>query len=108
MHLKLYFYKIDNLLNDPWVLNEIRKALIYMKLLFVYSSLLSQSQPQQPQSNYFITSSLPVLPLKSSMQKDLITELFNIYTKILIKTSEGNHRLVSLNRIEKIHSFFYK
>ena len=81
------------LLNDPWTLNEIRKALIYMKLLFVYSSLINQPQIQQQlhnQSNYFITSSLPILPLKSSMQKDLITEIFNIYTKFLVKTTEGN------------------
>jgi len=83
------------LLNDTWALNEIRKALIFMKLLFVYSSLVSQSQIQQQsqtqhhQSNYFITSSLPILPLKSSMQKDLITELFNIYTKFLMKNTEG-------------------
>ena len=85
-------YIPSNLLGDVWVLNEIRKALIYMKLLFVYSSLIASSQPQSQvhQSYYFITSSLPVLPLKSSMQKDLITELFNIYTKFLIKITEGN------------------
>ena len=81
-----------SILSDQWVLNEIRKGLVYVKLLFVYLSTV-QSQQTQPQSlqqsNHFITTSLPILPLKSSMQKDLITELFNIFTKFLVKSLEG-------------------
>jgi hypothetical protein len=86
------------LLGDLWFLNEIRKGLIYIKLLIVYNSLLVQSQlaQQPPQSNYFITSSIPVLPMKSSIQKDLITELFNIYTKFVVKCFEASSTGVSL------------
>lgn len=54
-------------------LNEIRKAIIYMKLLFINSS----------------GASLPILPLRSSVQKDLLSDLFNIYSKIILKTTEG-------------------
>ena len=91
---------LSSLLGDTWALNEIRKALIYMKLLFICASTSSQqantqapqtTSTQQSQSHYFITSSLPVLPLKSSMQRDLINELFNIYTRFLIKNLEGSY-----------------
>lgn len=98
-----------HLLTDSSTLNEIRKALIYIKLLFVYSSLVTQSQIQQQsnlQSNYFVTSSLPVLPLKSSMQKDLITELFNIYTKLIIKQTEGKFSLLTLGKARAFQGIF--
>lgn len=78
----------SSLINDNWFLNEIRKGLIYIKLLFSYSSI---NQQQQQQSNNFISTSLPILPLKSSSQKDILSEMFNIFTKLsnrLDKTTE--------------------
>lgn len=80
----------SSLLGDLAFLNEIRKSIVFIKLLFTYSSNL----PAQAQSvNFLIFNSLPVLPLRSSMQKDLLSDLFNIYTKIIFKSSEGGNVL---------------
>jgi hypothetical protein len=67
----------SSLINDNWFLNEIRKGLIYIKLLFSYSSI-----NQQQQSNNYVSTSLPILPLKSSSQKDILSDMFNIFTKL--------------------------
>lgn len=60
------------LLFDLGFLNEIRKAIVYMKLIF-----------NQPNVNF------PILPLRSSVQKDLLSDLFNVYSKIILKITEG-------------------
>lgn len=65
------------LLADLTFLNEIRKAIVYMKLLFTNAQV-----------------NVPILPLRSSVQKDLLSDLFNIYSKIILKTSEGNLILI--------------
>ncbi|CAF0729025.1 unnamed protein product [Brachionus calyciflorus] len=70
-----------SLLNDIWFLNEIRKAIVYVKLIISYST--------QSQGSNFLVNSVPVLPLRSSMQKDLLSELFKLYTKIIYRVVEG-------------------
>ena len=72
----------SGLLNDLAFLNEIRKALAYIKLILVYTQT-------QPQPNTLIMICLPIFPLRSSSQKDLISEIFNIYTKFMVKLVEG-------------------
>lgn len=80
----------SGLLADLGFLNEVRKAIVYMKLLFVSSTATTNTNsPPNGASLFFISNSLPVLPLRSSMQKDLLTDLFNIYTKIIYKSIEG-------------------
>ena len=62
-----------SLLKDRWFLNEIRKSLVFIKLL----------NQQTQQANF---NQLPVLPLRSlSYHKDLIAELFSIVTRIIQK-----------------------
>jgi hypothetical protein len=65
------------LLFDLGFLNEIRKAIVYMKLIF-----------NQPNVNF------PILPLRSSVQKDLLSDLFNVYTKIILKITEGEFKRI--------------
>ncbi len=83
-----------SLLNDTQFLNEIRKCLIFIKILFLSASSLSSSttptasQQQQITNSTFIFSSLPVLPVRSSSTKDLVSELFNVYTKFFNKSNE--------------------
>jgi hypothetical protein len=82
-----------SLLNDLWFLNELRKALLYIKLLYVYNTQMTANANTNNTSltnkNSSILSSLPILPLKVSNQRDLLSDLFNLFTKIILKTVEG-------------------
>ena len=82
-----------SLLTDAQFINEIRKCLIYAKILFltVTSQSLTPSPGATAQSinnTIFLYSSLPVLPVRSSSTKDLISDLFNVYTKFYNKSNE--------------------
>ena len=76
------------LLSDAWFVKEMLKFLIYIKLVFAFASSLSLGQPHQS----LVAASLAVLPLRSSMQKDLLTDLYNIYIKILFRVDEGKYQ----------------
>ena len=80
-----------SLLNDSFFLNELRRGLIIIKLLFVYSSMLASPQSSMQQlPNNFVSSSLPVLTLRSSIyQKDFVSDLFNLITKLIHKNFES-------------------
>jgi len=82
----------SSLINDNWFLNEIRKGLIYIKLLFSYSSM-----NQQQQSNNCVSTSLPILPLKSSSQKDILSEMFNIFTKLTNRLDKSMEKIECMN-----------
>lgn len=73
-----------SLLNDLWFLNEIRKVIVIVKLMIIYNA-----QNQINNSNLLINS-VPVLPVKSSMQKDFLAQLFKLYSNIFFKNLEGN------------------
>ena len=80
-----------SLLNDTQFINEIRRCLIYIKVLFLTASLQQQQQTgaqHQTTNSTFLYSSIPVLPVRSSSTKDLISDLFNIYTKFFNKPNE--------------------
>ena len=76
-----------SLLNDTQFINEIRKCLIYVKILFLTVSS-QQTAQQQGTNSSFLFSSIPVLPVRSSSTKDLISDLFNLYTKFFNKPNE--------------------
>ncbi len=78
-----------SLLNDTQFINEIRKCLIYIKILFLTaSSQQNGAQQHQTINSSFLYSSIPILPVRSSSTKDLISDLFNIYTKFFNKPNE--------------------
>ena len=81
----------SGLLGHLAFMNEMRRAIVYMKLLFTAatSQLNATASGNSTTVNFFLVNSLPVLPLRSSMQKDLLSDLFNIYTKIIYKSIEG-------------------
>ncbi len=91
-----------SLLHDVWFLKEMLKTIILIKLVFKSA----QQQQQQQQGNAFIMLSLPVLPLRSSMQKDLLNDLFNIYIKIYCKVNEGKSLVWELGYSEFIRLYF--
>ncbi len=69
-------------------LNDLRTCLVYMKLLFLYAINNPQSSPNQQKLNSFIHGSLPILPVRSTLTKDILNDLFNIYLKITQKLNE--------------------
>jgi hypothetical protein len=77
------------LLQDAWFVKEMLKAIMFVKLVFAYSAHLQQHPLQHANNSQLVFHSLPVLPLRSSMQKDLLNDLFNIYVKIYLKITEG-------------------
>lgn len=80
------FYGIG-LLNDSSFVKQILKLIVYMKLLFNQVNQLQQTQ--SPNAPNTMALSLPILPLRTSMQKDLLSDLFNIYISVLVRISEG-------------------
>ena len=81
---------ISSLLNDLWFLNELRKGLIFIKLVYTINQMNIAASNQTASS--LIGSSLPILPFKSIVsssfqQKDIISDLFNIVTKIIHRNS---------------------
>lgn len=86
-------YNVSSLLNDYWFLNELRKGIIFIKLISVVNQTNLASQTQ---SN-LISSSLPILAFKSlitnnnfQQQKDVLSELFNILTKMIHRINQSN------------------
>jgi hypothetical protein len=76
-------------LTDINFLNDLRKCLVYIKLLVTYTATSPQpSNTSQHTLNSFIYSSLPVLPVRSTLTKDVLNDLFNIYTKIVQRLNE--------------------
>jgi hypothetical protein len=102
-----------SLLNDPECLNDLRKLIIYSKLLFSSNQTPSSLTPNQnssiiqntSQMHPLIANSLPILPFKThtiTNSKDYLSELFLILTKLinfkLIEYQQGNS-LASLDDI---------
>lgn len=84
-----------SLLNDYWFLNELRKGLVFIKLIYVVNQSNTSSSSQLLSNNSLINSSLPILSFKSLIvnnsyqQKDIISDLFNIITKLMHKSNPG-------------------
>ncbi len=70
----------SGLLNDLVFLNELRKSILYMKLIII----LNQQQ------NPFIAQSVPILSVRimQSNQRDLLSDLFQIFSKIVFKSAD--------------------
>jgi hypothetical protein len=75
------------LLNDSWFLKELLKMIIYIKLIL--SHVINQQQTAEQQKSNFAFLSVPVLSTRSSLHKDVLTDIFNIYMKILLKVLDG-------------------
>ncbi|RNA44954.1 mediator of RNA polymerase II transcription subunit 16 isoform X1 [Brachionus plicatilis] len=73
-----------SLLNDLWFLNEVRKVIVVVKLMISYNG------QHQTNASHLLINSVPVLPVKSSMQKDFLSELFKLYSNIIQRIIEGS------------------
>ena len=85
-------YYVSSLLSDYWFLNELRKGLIFIKLI----SVVNQTSTASQTTNNLLSSSLPILAFKSLIisnnyhqQKDILSELFNILTKIIHRINQS-------------------
>lgn len=90
-----------SLLNDLWFLNEVRKVIVIVKLLISYNAQ-NQTNP-----SHLLINSIPVLPVKSSMQKDFLAELFKLYSNIINRIVEGNF-IDILKSFDYLFNFFKK
>jgi hypothetical protein len=87
--------KVNGLVKDSWFLNELRKGLVFIKLVFFYNSIYNSNSntgagQQSQQNSFLISTSLPVLPLRSASQKDILSEIFNVLSKLIEKLSENS------------------
>jgi hypothetical protein len=86
-------YYGTSLIQDSLFIKEILKSIMFMKLVSAYSSTFQQSQ-QPTVTQQLVFQSMPIMPVRSSTQKDLLGDLFNIYVRVYLKLAEGGESSV--------------